>query len=183
MGMQKCLKLLLNIKNVRGLFASYYFLQCFKFWNITYVLRFLVRASAWLNTWSCPSVCPPVCLFQLASESSWDVLAWRRFNYGPRGAIFIMGLRCHQCVFVNLEWQTMTILIDYPPPSEKWWQAPFHSSSIVPGHNLGMKDPLTPYIQSLFNKYVWPFKTCSAMKNLKTPPSSQISLNFELWIF
>ena len=29
-------------------------------------LLFLVRASAWLNTWSCASVCLSACLFQLA---------------------------------------------------------------------------------------------------------------------
>ena len=32
---------------------------------------FLVRASSWLISWSCVSICLPVCLFQLAY---WDVL-------------------------------------------------------------------------------------------------------------
>ena len=33
-------------------------------------------------------VCPPVCPFQLASESLCDVVARRRSDYCPRGAIF-----------------------------------------------------------------------------------------------
>ena len=49
---------------------------------------FLVRASAWLNTWSCLSVCLSVRLFQLASELSHDVVARRRSDYCPHGAIF-----------------------------------------------------------------------------------------------
>ena len=53
---------------------------------------FLVRASAWLNTWSCPSVLLSACPFQLASESSRNVVARRRFDYRPRGAIFIFDL-------------------------------------------------------------------------------------------
>ena len=51
-----------------------------------YWLSFLVRASAWLNTWSCPSVCLSVRLFQLASELSRDIVARRRSH----GAIFLM---------------------------------------------------------------------------------------------
>ena len=64
---------------------------------------FLVRASAWLNTWSCPSVCLPVCLFQLASgEVSLTILMsnivgeYRRvfYNYpGPKNE------QCHTQTF------------------------------------------------------------------------------------
>ena len=36
----------------------------------------------------CPLVCPPVCPFQLASESLRDIVARRRSDYCPRGAIF-----------------------------------------------------------------------------------------------
>ena len=36
------------------------------------------------------SVCPSACLFQLASESLRDIVARRRSDYCPRGAIFTL---------------------------------------------------------------------------------------------
>ena len=43
------------------------------------------------------SVCPPVRLFQLASESSDNAVARRRSDYCPRGAIFI----CQRALFAE----------------------------------------------------------------------------------
>ena len=48
-----------------------------------YPYPFLVRASAWLNMWSCLSACP----FQLALESLCDIVAKQRSDY-PSCVIF-----------------------------------------------------------------------------------------------
>jgi len=80
---------------------------------------FLVRASAWLNMWSCPSVCLPACPFQLAyCLNDQAHIAW--FTSGvPRGQLWD---RRRPSMEDDLWWKTT---FDGRPPlmeDDLWWK-------------------------------------------------------------